>query len=178
MAALPPVVEIDVPREALYLKYVHALLPGNRSQTEPNFAGVEFLYSDGSSAQVDEVGVPGDCYLTGYHEVGGCLYKAQGYLGEVCCGGWYYARFTNPNPDQEVTAVVPAVTGLSGMGFTGFIWALTLERMSQDSCAGHCGDYSEDFPCQCDNECFAFGDCCEDICDICAETVDYGSDCD
>ena len=35
------------------------------------------------------------------------------------------------------------------------------------SCAGSCGAFDENASCQCDDECFNFGDCCDDICDEC-----------
>ncbi len=41
------------------------------------------------------------------------------------------------------------------------------------SCAGICGDYIADAPCQCDSFCFGMGDCCDDICDtdVCYEDL-------
>ena len=37
------------------------------------------------------------------------------------------------------------------------------------SCAGRCGDVDPELPCQCNDGCVAFGDCCEDRCDVCEE---------
>ena len=45
----------------------------------------------------------------------------------------------------------------------------------QSSCNGNCGNYDPEGLCQCDAECFAFGDCCDDICDFCA--VEYPQEC-
>ena len=36
------------------------------------------------------------------------------------------------------------------------------------TCVGACGVYDPDAPCQCDELCFGSGDCCDDICDLCA----------
>jgi hypothetical protein len=37
------------------------------------------------------------------------------------------------------------------------------------SCEGACGQGSEDMTCNCDTDCWEFGDCCEDVCDFCSE---------
>ncbi len=46
-----------------------------------------------------------------------------------------------------------------------------------DSCAGVCGEYAEGAQCQCDPECFEFGDCCEDACAACAEDASLADGC-
>ncbi len=38
-----------------------------------------------------------------------------------------------------------------------------------DSCEGKCGELSETAPCQCDEDCMAFGDCCDDYVELCDE---------
>ena len=37
-------------------------------------------------------------------------------------------------------------------------------------CAGLCGLFVSGAACQCNDKCFEFGDCCEDICDVCEGT--------
>lgn len=39
---------------------------------------------------------------------------------------------------------------------------------TEGSCAGNCGNYNGSDVCNCDGQCWDFGDCCQDICDVCA----------
>jgi len=39
---------------------------------------------------------------------------------------------------------------------------------TEGSCAGNCGNYNGSDMCNCDGQCWSFGDCCQDICDVCA----------
>jgi cysteine-rich repeat protein len=36
-----------------------------------------------------------------------------------------------------------------------------------DSCEGRCGEFDANEVCQCDSQCAQFGDCCEDLADVC-----------
>ncbi len=45
------------------------------------------------------------------------------------------------------------------------------------SCAGNCGKYTTDAPCQCDGGCFGFDDCCTDICTACAGEFEQQCNC-
>jgi hypothetical protein len=177
MAALPPVIELEVPDEARRLKHVHLLVPGRRGTSEKSLA-VDFIYTDGTSASTGNVVLPHDCVL-GEEEVSDYyLLKHQGIYIGPCCGNWYYGRFTNPNPDLDVAAVVPTFSGCLWYEANGFIWALTLERwFPEPSCDGQCGDgYDQAKSCQCDSLCFSYGDCCLDICDVCTDI--YPVNCD
>lgn len=40
---------------------------------------------------------------------------------------------------------------------------------AEESCLDKCGNFKPDAPCQCDNECLQFGDCCEDYEALCGE---------
>ena len=44
------------------------------------------------------------------------------------------------------------------------------------SCEGRCGVYDGDAPCQCDTSCVGLGDCCDDICEVCADEFPAGCD--
>jgi agmatine/peptidylarginine deiminase len=46
------------------------------------------------------------------------------------------------------------------------------EVVQTDSCAGKCGGQSG--ACYCDNECFNYGDCCDDVCDQCPDLSGCG----
>ena len=39
---------------------------------------------------------------------------------------------------------------------------------TEGTCAGNCGNYNGSDVCNCDEQCWSFGDCCQDICDVCA----------
>ncbi len=39
---------------------------------------------------------------------------------------------------------------------------------TEGSCAGNCGTYNGADVCNCDSQCWQYGDCCQDICDVCA----------
>ena len=39
---------------------------------------------------------------------------------------------------------------------------------TEGSCAGNCGTYNGADVCNCDGQCWDYGDCCQDICDVCA----------
>jgi len=43
------------------------------------------------------------------------------------------------------------------------------------SCEGQCGVFDPDAACKCNPACFTFGDCCEDVCDVCG--VDFADEC-
>ena len=44
---------------------------------------------------------------------------------------------------------------------------------TEGSCAGDCGNYNGSDVCNCDSQCWDFGDCCQDICEVCsAENAD------
>jgi hypothetical protein len=46
---------------------------------------------------------------------------------------------------------------------------------TEGSCVGTCGDYNGSDVCNCDGQCWDFGDCCQDICDVCG--ADYPNEC-
>ena len=47
----------------------------------------------------------------------------------------------------------------------------TCVAVPEDSCQGRCGEYRPDAPCQCDDACTAFGECCADACTYCAPDI-------
>jgi aqualysin 1 len=44
-----------------------------------------------------------------------------------------------------------------------------------DSCEGRCGEFDPAASCQCDDQCAAFGDCCDDIDEVCGGQADPNS---
>ncbi len=45
------------------------------------------------------------------------------------------------------------------------------------SCEGRCGEYSQTAKCQCDPDCFANGNCCKDLCDVCTDDAGLAAQC-
>ncbi|XP_041063740.1 proteoglycan 4b [Carcharodon carcharias] len=52
------------------------------------------------------------------------------------------------------------------------------DRMAKDSCRGKCGDkYRRGYTCQCDFECFRYGECCKDYRDLCTSETSCSGRC-
>jgi len=65
--------------------------------------------------------------------------------------------------------------GPCGDGFVCDAGVCVEDAPPMDTCDGNCGVYEDTALCNCDADCFEFDDCCDDVCEFCAD--DYPEEC-
>ncbi|MBT9555876.1 MAG: hypothetical protein IV100_07605 [Myxococcales bacterium] len=64
--------------------------------------------------------------------------------------------------------------GVDEVGVALFCSALGQCVAAQPSCVDACGGEGQDGTCYCDEDCFVYGDCCADVCEVCTADVAAG----
>jgi len=92
----------------------------------------------------------------------------SGCLPDTSCGDTVCADDEDEISCPEDCAVGPICgDGSCDLGETPSSCPQDCQTTVEATCAGKCGGYNPDWPCQCDPQCNGYGDCCMDVFDIC-----------